>query len=356
MPALPALALLCLNAGSTSHEDRDDNTSLWTSHADLAPLLLRGRARIATHGCDEIYIDMGTNVGHMLSALYSPKSLAHPSQRVFNEQFSARTAACQNVNHDTMTAEWGATPVARCEEWAQDRRWGALKDHGTLKDTCATEWARSNCAKTCCRATLPVVNHARAGVCTLSFEPVAANAAKVRALVAAMKARGDAGSQLHFFAAAIGAANGVATFHLDNMPGGIYNNWGSSLLQWQHGMESQPNVTVPSVGLKWLLTHHVARKATVVAKMDIEGAEYDVVPAAYAACASIDRLLIETHDRFFSPRWKGHRSDMPDGGRVARLRAALSEMERDRQAGKCRTQWSELGSYERLGRRSRIRL
>ena len=168
----------------------------------------------------------------------------------------------------------------------------------------------------------------RSDICALSFEPVPANVVNP---------------------AAVGAASGATTFYLDDSPGGRANNWGSSLLPWQKrmGLNASLEVHTPVVGLPWLLTAHVPKRAKVVAKLDIEGAEYELLPAAHAAiCASVDVLHIETHDRFFSKRWRGHRNNFTDDGAASRLQKQLRAMTAEHESGQCRTQWFEMGRFE----------
>ena len=38
-----------------------------------------------------------------------------------------------------------------CADWAVNRKWGALKEGGTLAEACAHTWAKDNCARTCCK-------------------------------------------------------------------------------------------------------------------------------------------------------------------------------------------------------------
>ena len=188
----------------------------------------------------------------------------------------------------------------------------------------------------------------RSDVCALAFEPVPRNVVKCNHVVQTLRRRALIGPHVHFFPAAIGTADGTARFYVDDSPNNIANNWGSSLLRWQRGMENRSRVDVPVVGLSTLLERHVPAAAKVVAKMDVEGAEYDVVPAALnSICAHVDVLYLEMHHRFFSPKWRGHRSDMTDDGRIARLRDALATMKKRSHEGQCRTKIVSMGSAER---------
>lgn len=273
------------------------NTSLWRPRRAFAPLLPDRRPLAA--GCSRVYIDLGCNDGLNLRRLFMP-AVHRYGQSLFRELDAAVAGGQSN----------------------------------------------------------------RSDICAIGFEPVPANEESIRKLVASLRAGGQARAQLlAVFPAAVHATNGLATFYLDqNGPGSggaKYHNWGSSLLMWEAGMERRP-LRVPQVGLTYLLERlhgadadaEAARVLTVM-KMDIEGAEYDALPAAWrAVCARVDRLFLETHDRFFSERWHGHRAEMGSGeGRVGRLHELLGRMDDERRAGRCRTRWTLLGARE--GRRAR---
>ena len=53
---------------------------------------------------------------------------------------------------DTWETSFGATPSDRCFRWAVNSTWGALSDSNTLATSCASSWAKSYCAATCCCA------------------------------------------------------------------------------------------------------------------------------------------------------------------------------------------------------------
>jgi FkbM family methyltransferase len=139
---------------------------------------------------------------------------------------------------------------------------------------------------------------------------------------------------VHFFHAAIASSNGAAAFWSDRTPSA--NEWGSSLLNYARTMEGKPTATVATVNLTWLLMTHVAAHGTrrVVMKMDVEGAEYTVLPGAVESiCRTVDVLLIERHDRFFDPAWhsarKGYASQQMKTRRVRDLDDALRLMKNE---------------------------
>ena len=129
-------------------------------------------------------------------------------------------------------------------------------------------------------------------LCILGFEPNPVHAPVLRNLT---RKHRQAGRRLHVFAAAISDTNGVTSFWSDNDP--WHSNWGSSLLPRVNGTR----FVVPTVALDWLLREHVLSVAglrTVLAKLDIEGAEFAALPPAMDSgllCRTIDHLALEWH-------------------------------------------------------------
>ena len=179
----------------------------------------------------------------------------------------------------------------------------------------------------------------REEVCAWGFEPNRAHHERLHAIERRLHKRAQ---RVHFFHAAIASSNGAAAFWSDRAEGA--NEWGSSLLNYASTMEGKPTATVATVNLTWLLMTHVAAHGTrrVVMKMDVEGAEYTVLPGAVESiCRTVDVLLIERHDRFFDPAWhsarKGYASQQMKTRRVRELDDALRRMKRLRSESKCAT-------------------
>lgn len=103
-----------------------------------------------------------------------------------------------------------------------------------------------------------------------------------------------------------------ASFYLD--PDVEHNFWGSSLDgkvhrgdDWRHPHDApelrvgqqlgEQKITVPTVNLMRLLYENAIPGDLVIVKMDIEGAEWDIVPclASSPAAALVDKLFIEQH-------------------------------------------------------------
>ena len=179
----------------------------------------------------------------------------------------------------------------------------------------------------------------REEVCAWGFEPNRAHHERLHAIERRLHKRAR---RVHFFHAAIASSNGAAAFWSDRTPSA--NEWGSSLLNYARTMEGKPTATVATVNLTWLLMTHVAAHGTrrVVMKMDVEGAEYTVLPGAVESiCRTVDVLLIERHDRFFDPAWhsarKGYASQQMKTRRVRDLDDALRLMKKLRSESKCAT-------------------
>lgn len=91
---------------------------------------------------------------------------------------------------------------------------------------------------------------------------------------------------------------GKTSFYLDTV-NHEHNYWGSSMSSNHHDVRESgyDQVTVDTVNLNKLLAENTIKDDYVLVKMDIEGAEYDILPClANSAHASlIDNLLVEYH-------------------------------------------------------------
>jgi len=91
---------------------------------------------------------------------------------------------------------------------------------------------------------------------------------------------------------------GQTSFYLDTVNHNK-NYWGSSMSNNHPDVQAsgQQKVTVPTVNLIKLIAENTIASDFVLVKMDIEGAEYDILPClANSPHASlIDRLLVEYH-------------------------------------------------------------
>lgn len=83
----------------------------------------------------------------------------------------------------------------------------------------------------------------------------------------------------------------TTTFSID--PDAAHNHWGSSM-KTSHGSTS---VTVPTINVNKLVAENVIPGDWVILKVDIEGAEYDVVPclAQFQKANLLDIMFLEEH-------------------------------------------------------------
>lgn len=92
---------------------------------------------------------------------------------------------------------------------------------------------------------------------------------------------------------------GTTSFYLDTV-NTDRNFWGSSMSSSHPDVQrsGQQKVTVPTVNLNRILYEETIPGDWVMVKMDIEGAEWDVLPclAQGSAASLIDRLYLEQHD------------------------------------------------------------
>jgi FkbM family methyltransferase len=159
----------------------------------------------------------------------------------------------------------------------------------------------------------------RRDVCALGFEPNPRHQAGLRRLERRLRNRGHS---VHIFAAAIAAgselniSSNAATYWVDRAAHNLNRHEvGNSLIRWAADMHSAHTHEVPTVPFDWLVRRQLQpprrssfRQKTLM-KMDVEGAEYTVLPPAVRSgslCEGVDLLLLERHDRFFSSKWRGH--------------------------------------------------
>jgi len=91
------------------------------------------------------------------------------------------------------------------------------------------------------------------------------------------------------------------------------NFWGSSMSQSHPDVQrsgAQQKVTVPTMNLNRILYEQTIPGDWVMVKMDIEGAEFDVLPctAKSNSASLIDRLYLEQHD----PSWGNIGTTLPE--------------------------------------------
>jgi len=100
-------------------------------------------------------------------------------------------------------------------------------------------------------------------------------------------------NQVHAFGStAAYSCKGTTSFAID--PDAGHNHWGSSMKR-QFGSKT---VTVPTMNVIELIATKVIQSDWVMLKVDIEGAEYDLLPclAQFSRAGLVDRMFLEEHD------------------------------------------------------------
>jgi len=109
--------------------------------------------------------------------------------------------------------------------------------------------------------------------------------------------------QVHSYAEhAAFSCEGTTSFNIDMDK--THNQWGSSLMDDAPDAKKSGNVkvTVPMINVAKLIAENVRPDDWVMLKVDIEGAEYDVIPclAQFKDAGLIDRVYLEEHHWFSS--------------------------------------------------------
>jgi FkbM family methyltransferase len=104
--------------------------------------------------------------------------------------------------------------------------------------------------------------------------------------------------QVHALAStAAFTCEGQTSFYIDTDP--THNHWGSSMNTNSPDVvkSGKQQVTVPTTNVIQLIAEHVLPGDWVMLKVDVEGAEYELVPclAEYKDAGLIDRMYLEEH-------------------------------------------------------------
>lgn len=104
------------------------------------------------------------------------------------------------------------------------------------------------------------------------------------------------GGKVHSMAStAAYTCDGTTTFSID--PDVAHDHWGSSM---EHTFVGSKQFTVDTVNVNKLITENTIPGDWVVLKVDIEGAEYEVIPclAESSGAKLVDQLFVEEHTWF----------------------------------------------------------
>ena len=103
-------------------------------------------------------------------------------------------------------------------------------------------------------------------------------------------------ASFHFFSYGISKHTGSDNFYLPESPRGV-----SGSLVIHDDVDEKKLIEVPMKSLADI-TSELGHQHLDVLKMDIEGAEYDVIDSILESSVTIDQILIEFHDRFFAEK------------------------------------------------------
>lgn len=146
----------------------------------------------------------------------------------------------------------------------------------------------------------------RHDVCTFGFEPNARWVSRLKKLEA--KLQSQSLNTVIFTESAVGVKNGNVTFYIDERQGKFggkdHNNWGSSMYQWsKQGMRAEVSGLVDIVTF---IQREVLQRAgqtpssKIFVKLDVEGAEYEIIPAMLklGVFCELDAIVAEFHPYF----------------------------------------------------------
>lgn len=144
----------------------------------------------------------------------------------------------------------------------------------------------------------------RRDVCALGFEP---NSRHAERLIAMQSAYQKANFPLVIFTnTAVSTYDGQVVFYRAPQQNNHYHESGASTIVWS-GTTKETNETAIAVDIDHLF-HNILKTwrghtdaSLVVAKLDIEGGEYTVLPhmLSHGSLCKVDQMLIEWHERFF---------------------------------------------------------
>ena len=140
----------------------------------------------------------------------------------------------------------------------------------------------------------------RHDVCAIGFEPNPRHSHELRQIEENYRMMGY---NVKFFTrtAVVAEPDGVATFHLAPLADN-YKAMGSSLIKnarTENRAKGKESEAVRTLNLKRFIQENISPNATVVMKMDIEGAEFTVFPQLLMhgiLCQYIDFAFVEWHD------------------------------------------------------------
>jgi hypothetical protein len=147
--------------------------------------------------------------------------------------------------------------------------------------------------------------NSRKDVCAIGFEPNAVHTPRLLNLQTVY--RNASFPCVIFTNTAVGNHDGNITFYNDPSAAPIHHEWGASMFKWQANSVPQIALQIDADKFVHNLIHHWSRTTSytnnsiVIAKMDVEGAEYVVLPhmLSHGSLCHIDFIMIEWHLAFY---------------------------------------------------------
>ncbi len=144
-------------------------------------------------------------------------------------------------------------------------------------------------------------SHSRRHVCAVGFEPNNVHTERLKSLQ--QRYRNASFPCVIFTDTAIGTEDGTVDFYNDPS---ISIEWGASTIKWQKNTMTTTSLSVDAnrffhqTILHWKKTSSYTNDTKVIAKMDIEGGEFEVIPTmlAHGSLCLIDFMMLEWHHRF----------------------------------------------------------
>ena len=146
----------------------------------------------------------------------------------------------------------------------------------------------------------------RTSVCSFGFEPNQRWVERLKKLE--NKLNNNHYGTVIFTETAVGTKNGNVTFYIDEGKGKFggkdHNNWGSSLYEWnKKGMRAEVSGLLDIVSfIKYEVLQREGQTSAskVFVKMDVEGAEYAILPAMIdrGVFCEVDAIVAEFHPYF----------------------------------------------------------
>eukprot|EP00908_Phaeocystis_cordata_P010233 Transcript_21075.p1 GENE.Transcript_21075~~Transcript_21075.p1 ORF type:complete len:316 (-),score=10.95 Transcript_21075:274-1221(-) len=164
----------------------------------------------------------------------------------------------------------------------------------------------------------------RCQTCAFGFEPNPRRFARLDEVQGRLR---NAGAPVHIFRAAAGTTDGMVHFGMGKERGRDPNDWSSSTLSLMHRRFELSNKShVRSIDLGRLverIDHNLAlrdggtrRESRMMMKLDVEGAEYLILPHLMLTqrICCVDLIDVEWHDKFLRQAVKQNRTTQGTGG------------------------------------------